>query len=230
MTCRAHRDGAAVQQGDDDVNHLLEKHPREVKHHDIFLVRKVEGQADDPVLDHFRIQKQGEREGFYLDSDGSPRDPVPFDDTFHRPVMTMAFPAGDDQPVGPVFSTLPVHPDPAASSACTCYLINTANVRYKTAFTAEEWNQAPGADDEDGNPGPDEFSLLLASPSGEIYYLRKGEGSKDTIQGPDFVFSRVDRKKNPELWTQLRNGCVVGRARCEEDAKVIPLVNVHSLL
>src|SRR5262245_3346941 len=64
----------------------------------------------------------------------------------YRPVMNLGA-AGrgtDENPArGTILSALPLHPSPAASNGTTCYLVNAQNLKYKTAWTAEEWNDPP---------------------------------------------------------------------------------------
>ena len=213
---------------------------RESRDHDIFLVRKRRPAEGDPVaaeqpavLDQFRVKKTGKDEGRrpYLDEDGGERPHVGIEADLHRPIMNLAFPDGEEEIIGPIFSALPIHPDPAATSACTCYLINTSNLRYETVWTAEEWNQVPGYDTGQANAGPDAFCLLVATPAGRIYRLEKRDS--DPPDAPVVDIQPVDPTSNPQLWIQLRNGCVVGRAKYQTDdgqSSVVPLVNVHSLV
>jgi hypothetical protein len=211
------------------MEYSQDQHPRDSLEHDLFLVRKRDG--DQAVLDHFRVVKASKNDdeiGRYLDSNGTPRPPVGREGEFHRPVMNLAFPTGspvEPKQIGPVFSALPVHPDPAATSACTCYLVNVANLRYQTVWTSEEWNQVPGYDTGGPDLGDDGFDLLIATPAAKVYRVTKKATEPAAVTQP------VNLKQNPELWMQLRNGCVVGRARYNgrDESTVLPLVNIHSL-
>lgn len=220
------------------MSYRPEQQPRGSRDHDIFLVRKrrpEEGDLDEArkpaVLDHFKVLKEGPDEGRrpYLDH-GDPdgrRPHVGFEADFHRPLLNLAFPDGEEQRLGPVFSALPVHPDPAATSACSCYLINTANLRYETVWTSEEWNQVPGHDSGDANVGSDKIDVLIATAAGNVYRVTS---PKD---GKNLTAVSVDLKKQPQIWVQLRNGCVVGRTSYQPEAgkpEPLPLLNVHSFI
>lgn len=168
----------------------------------------------------------------------------------YRPVMNLGL-AGrgtEENPArGTILSTLPLHPSPAASNGTTCYLVNAQNLNYKTAWTAEEWNDPPGGYDADGQVGPDSFSLLIGSPAGKVYFLEKKESDGSClVPGRDYIFREVapdELRYESEVWAELRSGCVVGTVSFENAAvykketdrrlsrpKIVPLVNIDSLM
>ena len=136
---------------------------------------------------------------------------------------------------GPALATMPLHPDPAASSSCTCYLINPENVTYETTWTAEEWSnpswQPPFGDgaapaDTQRAAAADAFELLIASPGGRVYLVSKS-GSADAVS-----CTEVAVEQEEELWSSLRGGTVAGSVRLAATApgpRVVPVVNVEAL-
>lgn len=223
--------------------HNVERHPRSSPFHDVLLIRKqfVPGQRA-LRFERFAIDKTT---GSYINENAGQKAPVRPDAEGYRPTMNLGTTGAgtpEDPARGPALSTLPLHPSPAASSATTCYLVNPENLNYETAWTAEEWNDSPGGFDAPGRVGEDKFSLMVASPAGKVYYLEKklcGAAKRVPINhdDQDFTFKEIDLRGEAEIWTQLRSGCVAGRAVYEgapgatlRSQKVIPLVNIESLL
>lgn len=212
--------------------------PAKQPQHDLLLIR------DDPSgkgarLERFRIDKE---RGIYQEDGTGDKAPVAPTQEGYRSVMNLGSSGTgtkEDPKRGPILSTLPLHPSPAASSGTTCYLLNAQNLEYTTPWTAEEWNDRPGGYDAAGFVRPDSFSLLIASPAGKVYYLERkadADGVGIPLDQGGFTFSEIDLCHEPEVWTLLRNGCVVGRALYDGKAnassgrdKVVPLVNIDSL-
>lgn len=221
--------------------HNVERHPRSSPFHDVLLIRKQFVPGQRPLrFERFAIDKTT---GSYINENAGQKAPVRPDAEGYRPTMNLGTTGAgtpEDPARGPALSTLPLHPSPAASSACTCYLVNPENLNYETAWTAEEWNDAPGGFDAPGRVGDDRFSLLVASPAGKVYYLeKKAQGEKPAAidhSDDDFTFKEIDLRGETEIWAQLRSGCVAGRALYERapgvsrrSEKVVPLVNIESL-
>jgi hypothetical protein len=143
-----------------------------------------------------------------------------------RHIHNLANPAmieDSSRPRGPVFATLPVTKEPAATSFGICYVINPNNLRYRNAYTAEEWHgsHAPEAS---GPKIPEDFELLVAGPRGRIYHM------KVTEHGESIECNRLEQhelKVETDIWEQLRNGTVVGRVLFRNE--IVPLVNVTSV-
>jgi len=218
--------------------HNPEQHPRDSDFHDVLLVRReyVPGQQRRSRLERFAIDKTT---GAYRNEPETQKAPVRPIAECYRPTMNLATVGSgtEGDPLrGPVLSTLPLHPSPAASSATTCYLVNPENLNYVNAWTSEEWSDSPGGFDAQGRIGKDEFSVLIASPAGKVYYLQKGGTISKTVapilSGAGFMLREVDLGKEPEIWSLLRSGCVVGRALydSEEGKRVVPVVNIDSLV
>jgi hypothetical protein len=224
----------------------LDTHPREAPFHDILLVRRTVDEDDDgetPKPKQFRYHrfqaiKEGPGRGGFQGPDGAQLDEVGVTEDGYRAVINLATTApGTSAERGPILSALPLNPDPAASSSCTCYLLNPSNLNYATAWTAEEWSDQPGDEGEPLAPGEDVFNLLIATPAGKVYYLEKKKAT--ALAKPiddEIVFREINLSDEVEVWSQLRSGCVVGRAvytkspAQEPQKKVTPLVNIHSLL
>lgn len=137
-----------------------------------------------------------------------------------------AKPVDGSPPRGPILSTLPLHPDPAASAACTCYLFNPDNLTYVTSWTQEEWNDRDVRPSSHSSNTLDDFELLVATAAGHVYLLQNGGGT--------FIRTEIDLRFESELWNLLRNGCVAGSvllvAHPPGRSRVVPLVNVDALL
>jgi hypothetical protein len=158
---------------------------------------------------------------------------LPFDPGF-RAIVGFACAETQEQqdaqataPRGPVFATLPLHPDPTASASCTCYLVNPENVTYETAWTTEEWSDQEVQPSDNPVTTDDEFELLVASPAGIVYLVSKVKDS----QSP--TVARVPVERETELWSTLRGGTVAGSVRVvsmHASPRVVPVVNVQSLM
>jgi hypothetical protein len=206
-----------------------------VPYHDVLLIRDGLDGEQGARLERFAVDKVT---GHFKEDSGANKKPLGPSDEGFRPIMNLGSLGGGteaDPARGPILSALPLHPNPAASCATTCYLVNAQNLNYTTPWTAEEWNDRPEGFNAEGYVRPDAFSLLIASPAGKVYYLHKADGAPLQQQSADFVFREVDLEREPEIWMQLRNGCVVGSVMLQEkDApsrreKVVPLVNIDSL-
>jgi hypothetical protein len=130
---------------------------------------------------------------------------------------------------GAGFAVLPNKPDPQ-SSQMSCYVINPQNFKTTTPWTATEWSSADDRRDDgiaiDLTPWKaDAFEVLVAAPLGQVYFLRKEAGAAATV-------TPVDLQREGELWTQLRNGVVVGTVRYvghPAGPTVVPLFNVTAV-
>jgi hypothetical protein len=201
------------------------KNPREVEEHDILVVRR-----ENQRRRYFRIDA-GDRQALYTGlRERSPGD------SGHRGVVNVACPESTDAttaldrtPRGPALSTLPLHPDPSASAACTCYLLNPDNLRYTTSWTWEDWNDQHVDVADDARETRDEFELLVATPAGKVYYVRQelwGDHRRLSEQ-------EVPLAQEAEIWNQLRNGLVAGSVLYHGrpgGPAVVPIVNVQSLV
>lgn len=193
--------------------------PIDTVHHDVLLIA-----ADDRFY-RFPVEKNaGPDQHLYTDEPVVPA----LIDPGTRKIRNLAQ-QGDGGELGPrrgpVFATLPLNPEPASSSSLTCYLINTRNLEYQNPWTAQEWSQAPSARPKLVVPDC-EFRMLVAAPDGKVYLLEKQAGS-----GTPSV--RLADQSNLEVWSQLRNGTVVGRVLYEDQKaprEIVPLVNMTSLI
>ena len=223
-----------------DMKRDAEEAPKPVRH-DVFLIHDPPDGGKGSRLERFRVNK--DTGAFEDEAPGKATQVDPLDDGY-RAVMnvgTMGGSAADDPARGPILSALPLHPVPAASNGTTCYLVNAQNLNYTTTWTSQVWNDGPGAAEAEGSAQPDCFSLLIASPSGKVYYLEKKVGrNQEPIPLDDegsFIFREVvELGLESEIWMQLRNGCVVGNVMFENrpgasstQDKVVPLVNIDSL-
>ncbi len=151
---------------------------------------------------------------------------------------------------GPAFGTLPVKREPAATHCFACYLVNSENLSFRNAWTAEEWNDI-AAEDLPPHPSADDDKLevLIAGPRGKVFYLKlnleqNGEdvwapGDRVDFAPESFVES-LNLRHEVEVWSQLRNGLVGGRVLSRrkasldgveiDKAEFVPLVNITSFI
>lgn len=228
----------------------LDTHPRYAPFHDILFVRRTLDEDDDDDtpspkshrFHRFRAIKEGVGRGGFRGESGEALPEQGAADDGYRAVLNLARVGEGSNERGPILSALPLNPDPAASSSCTCYLLNPSNLNYATAWTAEEWSDQPGDEGLPLLPGADIFRLLIASPGGKVYYVEKSSPAplSREITG-EIAFREVRLQDEPEIWAQLRGGCVVGRVaytggaavkahRGAGEPTITPLVNIHSLL
>jgi hypothetical protein len=179
------------------------------------------------------ITSRGEYHRFAVETEGvdrgrfvaTPKRPE-LDEDGTRKVLNLARSGDHDQRRGPAFALLPIKPEPAGSACVACYLINTENLGPSNPWVSAVWSD--GAQPiESGSIGSDDFDLLVASPGGKLYHLSKrGDAAP--------VAAEVELAGEPEIWQQLRNGCIAGSALFEhhpdQSARVVPLVNVTPLL
>ncbi len=170
-------------------------------------------------------------------------------DTGQRKVFNIANPERDDgagqqgQARGPAFAIMPVKPEPSASSCAFCYLVNAQDVLAPNAWTAEEWD-APGGDDLSAGPHANatEAEALLALPRGIVLRIKAtglenldvlpNEVQPATVDhlGVTYEIEPVRLNNETEIWSQLRNGCIAGRVYHRKRNRVIPLLNLTSLM
>lgn len=139
--------------------------------------------------------------------------------------------------VGPGFAVLPVKPEPSSASFATCYLLNVEHLAGRNYWTVEEWSDSGQTIDFVTPLHPDEFEALIAGPWGKVYRLKVSHcdlWTHDPIQikrdGKLLAeLEDVDLRMEPQIWHQLRNGTVAGRAWLRRDTKAIPLVNITAL-
>jgi len=229
-----------------DYAHNDEEHPRNSPHHDLLVINP------DGVLHRFQVEKRQNHpnEGRYV----SAPEAAHYREPGHRKVFNIAHahPYSENstgaaataavravtssaqssivpQDRGPAFAMLPVKPEPASSN-WACYLINAQRLAYKNPWTTVAWNDEPEptAKAEDGNgtgvAPASGFELLVAGPAGDVYYVNSS-GSTPAI-------TPIDLDQEQDIWSQLRNGCVVGTAEYynhRNGPKVIPLVNAACL-
>jgi len=185
--------------------------PRGAPKHDVFIVtRRTDAKPRD--VDLYRlINDNGEYK--------TAPEPVPSDGEEYRSVLNLAGNGNDEPDCGPAIATLPLHPDPSATSACTCYLINTENLKYPSVWISEEFSDPPGGFNANGEVGADSFELVIASPSGDVYHLQAANGRSD--------MTKIDLSEEVDIWQELRNGCVAGRVRYRD--RIVPIVSVDAL-
>lgn len=159
-----------------------------------------------------------------------------------------------DRSRGIAFGTLPVKAEPAATSCGACYLVDAENLRFRNAWTAEEWNATSGVDDlpADETASLTSFDVLLAGPQGKVFYLavkldEAGVGfwtpGKSHPLGEKSVggtIECIDLRYEMEIWNQLRNGAVASRVLSRRRAAhlgknlhetpTVPLVNITTLI
>jgi hypothetical protein len=238
---------------------------RLIEHHDVLLVPPKGVLHGDQVF-RFPVNKTGNPSGHSLEEAGSPppkgvstnevtragiydSPPEVLDayDYSQRNVRAIAEQRRtlEDEGAerGPAFATLPVKPEPAATSLGLCYLINTRNLNFRNAWTAEEWNDVPGGPDLEPAPGVDDdgFEVALAAPQGKVLLLRidglralrhHRAARVEIAKGASLSIESVDLGHQIEVWNQLRNGCVAGRVlyrRANGHSDVVPLVNITAL-
>lgn len=144
---------------------------------------------------------------------------------------------------GPAFAIMPVKPEPGSSSCAFCYLINAQQVLSPNAWTAEEWNAPGGPDFEaEANANKTEAEVLLALPRGIVLRLRATnldnldafpsptKIATVTEHGVTYEIEPIALNNEAEIWSELRNGCIAGRVFHRGRARVIPLLNVTSLM
>lgn len=221
------------------------------EHHDILLV-PPDGVAEDdqffrmPVEKPTSFDRRGP-DGHYV----APPELLDAHDYAQRSVLSVSDPAAWGPPAfadlerGPAFATLPVKPEPAVAFVGICYLVNTNNLNFRNAWTAEEWIDLPGGVNLPPTPGTNatSFEALLAGPRGKVFRVhidavdKWTPGSRAVASGDSDPASKctvqcVDLREQSEIWSQLRNGAVIGRVlyRDEADgARVVPLVNITTL-
>lgn len=144
---------------------------------------------------------------------------------------------------GPAFAIMPIKPEPGSSSCAFCYLINAQQILSPNAWTAEEWD-APGARDleAEANATRTDAEALLALPRGVVLRLRvtdldaldtfpsSPKVATVTADGVTYELQPVALKNETEIWSELRNGCIAGRVFHRQRGRVIPLLNVTSLM
>lgn len=222
-------------------------------HHDVLVIAPKGVHGEDEFF-RVPVRKIASHEGGEQTEVGQYRDRPELTDAYdhgQRKALSAARPADWGSPAnrgrerGPAFSTLPVKPEPAASSSTTCYLVNTQNLNYHNAWTSDPWNGAQGSVQLPTAPGAHDTSVeaLLAGPRGKVWRLRfdsiddwpLGERLVFDIAGVDkpgaLEVESVDLQSQGEIWNQLRNGCAMGRAMFEDGAsgRVLPLLNVTTL-
>ncbi|HYQ01864.1 MAG TPA: hypothetical protein VER96_24495 [Polyangiaceae bacterium] len=145
-----------------------------------------------------------------------------------------------DERYGPGLVLAPTRPEPAAQNG-TCIIVNQENLRIRNAWTAARLDNEPPAPKNEGVPAaagpetaePDEyklrltavdttvdFELLVASAEGKVFLVSNNKPPREL----------ADMGREGEIWYQLRNGFIVGSVFCRELDKVIPMVNVMSLI
>lgn len=235
--------------------------PLDTEFHDVLLIPPRD-KTGEPVVDEenfFRFpvikveKKEDETRGHHVDS------PELWDrrDTGQRKVIGIAHPeqvTSDGSAVnllerGPAFALMPVRAEPGASSCAMCYLVDARNLLSPNTWTAEEWN-APRSPDLPPAPGANatEAEMLLGLPRGIVLRLKAtGLDNLDKVTNPDvatvakdgvtYELEPVRLKREPEIWNQLRNGTIAGRALYRalkgagpnKEPRILPLVNVTCL-
>lgn len=148
---------------------------------------------------------------------------------------------------GPAFAVMAVKPEPGASSCAWCYLVNAENFLAPNAWTAEEWD-APGAPDLPAAPHAEDTQaeVLLALPRGIVVRFTVSnldrldavladptselDPASVTANGVTYDVEPVRLNNESEIWGQLRNGCIAGRVLHHQTERVVPIVNVTSLM
>ena len=174
-------------------------------------------------------------------------------DTGQRKVINIAHPErvafADGQQAGergPAFAVMPIKAEPGASSCAFCYLVDAHNALSPNAWTAEEWDSTSSPNLEGApNAQATEVEVLMALPRGiVIRFKASGLDKLDDVKHPavtvvtsnenvTFEIEPVQLKGQSEVWSQLRNGTIAGRALLRAQpggSRVVPLVNVTSLM
>jgi len=185
-----------------------EKHPANSKHHDVLVITPTD------ELYRFVVDK---RTGDY---DEKPQERQA-NAVGSRKVRRIA---AQEPDAGVAFAMLPVKEEPA-SSAVSCYLINSHNLNYVNPWTKAAWNDHPEAKDAEvqrSEPTSGTASVLLALANGDVLNV--------SLHGEQAVSAtRVDLDRNPEVWRLLRNGCVAGCVNFGDPPLPVPLFNVASI-
>jgi hypothetical protein len=148
-----------------------------------------------------------------------------------RKVYGIARPGAPDKDIyGPAFAILPIRPDPGSQSD-TCFLINTENLFLPNPWTAADWDAfdiagsaGPGAPSpsrdipEDPAWSPTMPPFLVAGPGGNVYFVDVAAGRITAVP---------DLRLQTSIWTQLREGLVVGTVLYQ--GRVTALFNIASL-
>lgn len=213
-----------------------------VQHHDILFFGPQQVQKPHEMY-RFPVRKTGPEAGQFLDKP----ELLDYTDFEQRRVSTIAHSAewGNDAHRdvhrGIAFGTLPVKPEPSASSCGLCYLVNSDNLNFVNAWTAEEWNSIPDGVELEAAPTADatEFDLLIGAPLGKVLHLKVRQLDRWEGKRARFDFGKhcgygsiesIDLRFESEVWNQLRNGVVAGRVLLRDTATPLPLVNVTSLM
>jgi hypothetical protein len=235
--------------------------PTPVEHHDVLVVAPAGVHAPEEFFRFPVVKKVAptsgkaapERLGQYSDA------PELMDhyDYGQRKVVSLARPqdwgSADARATdrGPAFATLPVKPEPAATAFAVCYLLNTQNMNYRNAWTAEEWNDIPGGPDlpPARSASANELEALIAGPRGKVFRLVlrnladwtggvtarlvvDAEAKASSAPPEDLgCVESVDLRPHVEVWQQLRTGTVMGRVLFDDanGRRVVPLVNITTL-
>lgn len=233
-----------------------------VEHHDVLFVAP-QGVHDPQEYFRFPVVKVappiepgknhslGHEPGNFVD----PPEKMDFYDYGQRKGISISNPAewGPDEARalqrGPALATLPIKPEPAATSCGICYLLDAQNLNFRNPWTAEEWSQVNPEDLPTDPMVMDEgLDVLLAGPRGKVFRvtLKIQSGERDLWppqqrrnlpDGAGHVES-IDLRRQAEVWNQLRNGVVAGRVLLDERfvaepgevRRVVPLVNITSLV
>jgi len=229
--------------------------PLDTEFHDVLVIPPKRKQGDNVIGDdsffRFAVVKahpEGSKQGKYVD----PPEIWGKEDLGQRKIIGIAHPehvqADNLGERGPVFAALPIKAEPGASSCAFCYLVDARNLVSPNPWTAEEWD-APRAEDLEAAPGANatEAEVLLAMPRGIVLRLKasnlqaldgvtKATRVNVVGDGVQYEIEPVELKREPEIWNQLRNGTIAGRAlyralqgAAPRQARVLPLVNVTSL-
>ena len=187
------------------------------RYHDILILTR------DDELFQVPVQKTGRQQGEYTTK------PFKMDSGTEGTRKARAVLEGvDDTELG--FAISPTKPDPGSSHG-TCYLINASNLRILNPWTSADWNEDPEASRAGEAPpdwGANEFEVIIAAPQGKLIKLNVSWNEDD--KKPSVIPTFVDPQERADIWSQLRNGLVVGRTKKDPGQKaLIPLVNITTL-